>query len=81
MVEADLGAGAAGRVYLGFMKCANFARRAFSVSWSSCSMTAALRLRDKGGVGTEARRTLLAIRVRLGSGSRHSGGAVDTYSR
>lgn len=68
--------GAWDRCCRGFMYCMSFARRALSVSRSSVSSTAALRLRDTGTVGVDTRSTLFAIRVKCGSGSKQSGGAV-----
>jgi hypothetical protein len=61
---------------LGFMYCIIFARLALSVSCSSGSNVDALRFSDTGTVGVDTLRTLLAIRVKCGSGSRHNGAAV-----
>lgn len=63
---------------LGFMYCMILARRVRSIS-SSSSITAAFLFSDPGGVGAETRITVLAIRVRCGSGSKHNGGAVANY--
>lgn len=63
------------------MNCIIFALRALSVSSSSGSRTAAFRFNDTGTVGVETLRTWFAIRVRWGSGSRHKGGEVASFTR
>ena len=65
----------------GFMNCIIFARLTFSKAVSSGSIAEAFLLSEGGAVGTETLRILFAARVRCGSGSRHSGGAVDICAR
>lgn len=51
----------------------SLSRFAFSGPSSSGSRADAFRLRESGILGVEALKTLLTMRVRFGSGSRHSG--------
>lgn len=63
------------------MNCIHFARFALSVSSSTVSRAAeALRFKDTGTVGVDTLKTLFAMRVKCGSGSKHNGGAVAIYT-
>src|SRR5882757_6660494 len=70
-----------GRVLAGFMNCIILARLTFSSAFSSGSIAEAFLLREGGAVGTDTLRILFTARVKCGSGSRHSGGAVDICTR
>lgn len=61
------------------MNCMILALRAFSVSSSSGSRAAALRFKETGALSVDTRRTWFAMRVRCGSGFKHSGGDVASW--